>query len=321
MADRVRIAVAGAGLFGREHIRTLAGMDDVAIAGIADPGEAGRREVAARYGIELAVADVGELIDRAALDGLVIATPGHTHVPIATLALSRGIPVLVEKPVAMEVAEADILIAAEAASTAFALPGHILRFSAAYREALAIVRSGEIGDILSVSTRRHRDDSHAARYPDIDPVLMTMIHDIDVAVWFTGAGLASVLALRSPPETFRSETLATGSGEKGCTWHLASAWTYPTHDTPPDKLEVVGTEGSVEMEFGRRISVFGMKPRVIDLTAGPPDDELRTELTTFAAGIRAGAHPGGATLAEARQGLAAADAIVRSLATRDVVRL
>jgi len=321
MADRVRIAVAGAGLFGREHIRTLAGMEGVTLTGIADPGEAARREVAARYGIDVAVADVGELLDRTAPDGLVIATPGPTHVPIARLALARHIPVLVEKPVGMNVAEADELIAAEKASRAFVLPGHILRFSASYREALAIVRSGEIGDIVSVSTRRHRDDSHARRYPDVDPVLMTMIHDIDVAVWFTGAGLESVLALRSPADSFRSETMATGRDANGVSWHLASAWTFPTTETPPDKLEVIGTQGSVELEFGRRISVFGAKPRMVDLTAGPADDELRTELATFADGIRAGAHPGGATLEEARMGLAAADAIVRSVSTRSLVRL
>lgn len=321
MAEKLRIAVAGAGLFGREHIRTLAGIDEVTIAGIADPGETARNAVAAEHGIALAVADVTELLDRAAPDGLVIATPGQTHVPIAMQALARGIPVLVEKPVAMNLAEADALIEAEKASTAFVLPGHILRFSAGYREALAILRSGEIGDLVSVTTRRHRDDTHATRYPDVDPVLMTMIHDIDVAVWFTGAGLASVLAIRTPAGTHRSETLATGVGAKGAAWHLASAWTYPTTDVPADRLEVIATRGSVELEFGQRIAVHGEKPRVIDLKAAPADDELRTELLTFAAGIRSRAHPGGATLAEARQGLAAADAIIRSLTKREVVRL
>jgi len=321
MAEKLRIAVAGAGLFGREHIRTLAAIDDVIIAGIADPGEAARSAVAARHGIALAVADVTELLDRTKPDGLVIATPGQTHVPIATLALGRGIPVLVEKPVAMDLAEADALIAAEKASTAFVLPGHILRFSAGYREALAVLRSGEIGELVSVSTRRHRDDSHATRYPDIDPVLMTMIHDIDVAVWFTGAGLASVLAIRTPSGSHRSETMATGEGAAGAAWHLTSAWTYPTSDVPVDRLEVIGTRGSVELEFGQRIVVHGEAPRLVDLKGKPADDELRTELLAFCSGIRARAHPGGATLAEARQGLAAADAIIRSLTKREVVRL
>jgi predicted dehydrogenase len=321
MAEKLRIAVAGAGLFGREHIRRLAAMEGVELAGLAEPNEEGRARVAAAHGIGLAVADVGELLDRAKPDGLVIATPGPTHLPIARLALARGIPVLLEKPVGMKVAEADELIAAEKASRGFVLPGHVLRFSAQYREALAIVRSGEIGDMVSVSTRRHRDDSHARRYPDVDPVLMTMIHDIDVAVWFTGAGIGSVLALRQPAGSFRSETMATGAGEQSVAWHLTSAWTFPTTETPPDRLEVIGTRGSVELEFGQRIRVFGATPRVVDLKSAPPDDELRTELATFADGIRAGAHPGGATLEEARLGLAAADAIIRSVASGETVRV
>jgi len=318
MVEVLRIAVAGAGLFGREHIRTLAAMEGVAIAGIAEPHAATRERVAAEYGIDLAVADVGELIEKARPDGLVIASPGHTHVAIATMALARDLPILLEKPVGMSVADADRLIAAAGASRGFVLPGHILRFSAPYRMTVDIARSGEIGEVVSVSSRNHRDESHAIRYPDVDPVLMTMVHDIDLAIWATGAGLASVLALRAPRDTFRSETLVTGTGAGGALWHMSNAWTYPTLDTPVDRLEIVGSNGSVELQLGHAIRICGSRSRLIDLTAAAPDDELRNELAAFCDGIRAGEHPGGASLAEARLGLAAAEAIIRSVATGEV---
>jgi predicted dehydrogenase len=320
MAGKLRIAVAGAGLFGREHIRTLAGMDGVEIAGIAEPNEAGRKKVAADHGIGLAVAGVAELLDRARPDGLVIASPGHTHVAIAKLALERDIPILLEKPVGMNVADAEVLIAAEKASRGFVLPGHILRFAAPYRTTVAVAQSGEIGDIISVTARNHRDDSHAVRYPDIDPVLMTMVHDIDLAIWASGAGLAEVLAYRRPKGTFRSETLVTGRGEGGALWHMTSAWTYPTLDAPPDKLEIVGSRGSVELTLGETIRVCGEKSRIIDLKAAAPDNELRNELGAFCDGVRAGAHPGVVTLEDARKGLAAADAIIRSVASGELTR-
>ncbi|MBN8997372.1 MAG: Gfo/Idh/MocA family oxidoreductase [Rhizobiales bacterium] len=320
MADKVRIAVAGAGRFGREHIRTLAGMDDVAIAGIAEPDEAARRDVAAAHDVETAAADIGDILERTKPDGLVIASPAHTHVQIACMALARNIPILLEKPVGMSVADADLLIAAEKASRGFVLPGHILRFAAPYRTTIAIAQSGEIGDILSVSARNHRDDSHAARYPDIDPVLMTMIHDIDLAIWATGSVLASVLACRCPPETFRSETLVLGKDARGCLWQMSNAWTYPTLDAPPDRLEIVCDQGSVELEFGSRIRVSGKHSRSIDLKAAAPDNELRNELAAFVAGVRAGTHPGVVTLAEARLGLIAAEAIVRSFTLGEMVR-
>jgi predicted dehydrogenase len=320
MAGKLRIAVAGAGLFGREHIRTLAGMEGVEIAGIAEPNAEARSKVAAAHGIAVAASDVEALLDRARPDGLVVATPGHTHVAIARLALSRDIPILLEKPVGMNAADAQALIEAEKSSRGFVLPGHILRFSAPYRATVAIAQSGEIGEVVSVSARNHRDESHAVRYPDIDPVLMTMVHDIDLAIWTTGAGLKSVLALRQPHDTFRSETLVVGEGERGALWHMTSAWTYPTLDAPPDKLEIVCSNGSVELQLGQTIRVCGEKSRIIDLKTAPPDNELLNELSTFCAGIRSGAHPGIVTLEDARKGLAAADAIIRSVATRGLER-
>lgn len=320
MVGELRIAVAGAGLFGQEHIRTLAGMEGVTIAGIAEPNRAGREKVAATYGVAVAVADPGELLDRTKPDGLVIASPGHTHVPIATMALARDIPILLEKPVGMNVADAEVLIAAERASRGFVLPGHILRFAAPYRTTVSVAQSGEIGEIISVTARNHRDDSHAVRYPDIDPVLMTMVHDIDLVIWATGAGLAEVLAYRRPEGTFRSETLVTGRGDGGALWHMTSAWTYPTLDAPPDKLEIVGSRGSVELTLGETIRICGDKSRIIDLRTQPADNELRNELTAFCGGVRAGRHPGVVTLEDARKGLAAADAIIRSVASGGLTR-
>ncbi len=95
------------------------------------------------------------------------------------------------------------------------LPGHVLRFSAHHRMLLDIIRSPAVGTVLGFTSRRHRDDSHAVRYPELDPVLMTMIHDIDLAIWMTGAGAASAYALRRPEGRFRSDTLMLASGAAG----------------------------------------------------------------------------------------------------------
>ena len=184
---------------------------------------------------------------------------------------------------------------------------------------MAIAQSGELGAILSVTGRNHRDDTHAVRYPDIDPVLMTMVHDIDLTLWITGGELPEVLALRRPRDTFRSETLITGSDSAGAMWHISNAWTVPTVEIPPDRVEIVCERGSVEMELGIAIRVFGKSPREIDLRSEPPDDMLATELAAFVDGVRRGVHPGVVTLNDARNGLRATDAILRSLATGGVV--
>ena len=318
---KLKIAVAGAGSFGREHLAALARRDDVAIAGVADVNAAAAESAVSSFGAAQAFADAIAMIDAVQPDGFIVASPGNTHVPLATASLQRGIPVLLEKPVGLSAADADMLIAEEGRSSAFVLPGHILRFSEPYRRVAAIAQSGELGRILSVTGRNHRDESHAIRYPDIDPVFMTMVHDIDLSLWITGGTLQSVLAIRRPPDTARSETLITGWDSAGAMWHISNAWTLPTAEGAPDRVEVVCERGSVEMDLGIAIRVFGDNAREIDLRSAPPDDMLATEIAAFVSGIRARAHPGVVTLRDARNGLAAADAILRSLSTGGLVAL
>ncbi len=317
MAEKLRILVAGAGSFGREHLRTLAAMDDVVLAGVADVRSEAARAAAERWQVPRCSVDAAALIAELRPDGVVVATPGDTHVALTRAALELGIPVLVEKPVAMTVAEARALAQVEAASTGFVLPGHILRFSDAHRRVAEIAQSEAVGPLLWLGARRHRDDDHALRYPDIDPVFMTMIHDIDLALWITGAGVSQVRALRRPAGAQRALTTLLAEGEGGVVWQLATAWTFPGK-APPDRLEVIGERGSVELEVGTGIRQRGAVSREI---APEPEDALRAELAYFVDCIRSGRRPQRVTLAEALAGLAAAEAALRSLATGAAVRL
>ena len=319
MTDRIRIVVAGAGLFGREHLRLLSRRDDVEIAGVVDVNAAGAEAAAATFGAGTFDTDATALIDRLKPDGVIVATPGDTHVRFAAHALRAGIPVLLEKPVGVDAAEAVRLAEVEAASAAFVLPGHVLRFSPSHRKLAEIAKSG-IGRVLSVTSRRHRDDSHARRYRDIDPVLMTMIHDIDLAVWLTGAGAAEAFALRMPEGEERSATTLTVRGTGGAAWHLASSWTFPG-PCPPDRLEVVGEAGGVELEVGGFLRSYGAREERIDVSGEAWDDSLKEEQAYFLDLIRAGRRPTVVTLADAIAGLAAAEAAIASLKRGGAVRL
>lgn len=319
MADHLRLVVAGAGAFGREHLRALARLDDAVLAGIADTNADAARTAAEQYGVTSWGTDAAELMDQLRPDGVIVATPGDTHVALANHALALGISVLVEKPVALAPADAETLATAEAASSGFVLPGHILRFSASHRQFVEIVRSDDIGPVLSVTARRYRDDDHARRYPDIDPVLMTMIHDIDLAVWITAATAVEVLAHRRPAGMQRSETVVTATDSKGAIWRLATAWTFPGQ-APPDRIEVVGECGSVELESGHHIRQYGTANRRIDLAASDLDAALQAELSCFLACIRRGEAPRTVTLRDAITGLSVAKAAITSLQVGTVVR-
>ena len=106
----IRLALAGAGLFGQEHLRVMARMPDVELASVADLNIAAAQRAAERFGALDWGTDIIALLERRRTDGLIIATPGQSHVPLAQRALDLGIPVLVEKPVAMTAAEAGLLV-------------------------------------------------------------------------------------------------------------------------------------------------------------------------------------------------------------------
>jgi predicted dehydrogenase len=312
MSETVRIGVAGAGAFGREHLQRLATLPGVVIAGIADPDLGAARAAAQSSGAALACAETAELIATARLDGLIVASPGPTHVPIATLALHHGLSVLLEKPVAMSRAALELVIEAEQASRGFVLPGHVLRFSRHHRRLLEIAQSGAIGGMLGFASLRHRDDGHALRYGEVDPVLMTMVHDIDLALWMTGAGATVTGATRRPAGTPRSATQMMAAGHAGVAWHLACAWTFAGPATPPDRVEIIGENGSAELEAGATIRVYGARPQTIDLAADP-EDPVRDELEHFVACLRNEARPDIVTLRDAAAGLAIAEQVMAAL--------
>ncbi len=180
-SDPVRLLVAGVGAFGREHLSRPRGRAGVNLVGVADTNPAALECVRARCSAADFHADSLRMIDEAVANAIIIATPAASHVEICMRALGRNLCVLLEKPAATSAAAAAALLASARSSTAFVLPGHVLRFSKEHQRLIEIVRSGRIGEVIYVNSRRYRDDSHAIRYADLDPILTTLIHDIDLA--------------------------------------------------------------------------------------------------------------------------------------------
>jgi predicted dehydrogenase len=320
MLDKVKLAIAGAGAFGREHLSVVSNIAGVEIAGVADIDAARAQETAARFGAAHWETDAAKLIEQARPHGLIVATPGPAHLALSLHALARDIPVLVEKPVGMSAAEGAQLLEAESRSRGFVLPGHVSRFSAPHRRLREIVRSGAIGDVLALKAQRYRDEQHAERFPDVDPVLMTMIHDIDLALWITGRPVSEVTAVRRPAGRPRSATDVLGRTKDGPTWHLATAWTYPIDGFPPDRLEVVGSRGGVVLQAGGFLRQYGPGAQEIDLNR-EPDTALRDELVYFVGCIRRREKPAIVTARDAWTGLVIADAILESLRRQSAIRV
>lgn len=307
----MKIMVAGGGLFGQEHLKTLAAIGGLSVA-LAEPRDDGRERLNTVFGLADAHADAFALLERYRPNGVVIATPAEVHAPLAIAALQKAIPVLVEKPVAPDAATMRRLCAAADASSAFLLPGHILRFSSQHRRLRDVLAGGRIGDLVQFNSRRYRDASHAARYTDVDPVLMTMIHDIDLALWFSGAPAAGVASVvRRPAGNTRSVTTACLETASGILWQLSTAWLHPGADCPPDRVEIIGTEGSAELFVGSHVEIYATTRDRLELDPG--DDPLRAELECFLAAIRSGSRHLPVTPRDALDGITAAETILAGL--------
>ena len=184
----LRVAVVGVGHLGKHHARILSAMPDVQLVAVVDTHLGRASEIASEYGTRASM-DVRELAGK--VDAVTIAVPTELHRGIALPFLAAGIPVLVEKPMARSLAEADEMIAAAAKSGAILAVGQTERFNPAVavaREHLTNPRFIEV----------HRLGAFPERSLDIDVVFDVMIHDLDVILSVVTSDVASIDAVGVP---------------------------------------------------------------------------------------------------------------------------
>jgi predicted dehydrogenase len=175
----LRTAVIGVGHLGRQHARIhsdLAAEGLTEFAFVCDRDEKTARAVAAERNVQWTT-DWHKLIGR--VDAVSLAVPTESHCEIACGVLEAGINVLVEKPIARTLPEADEMIGAAAKSGALLQVGHLERFNPALVALRPHVRKPVYFEI-------HRIGEFTARSLDIDVVLDLMIHDLDIVQWLVG---------------------------------------------------------------------------------------------------------------------------------------
>ena len=182
---KLRIAVVGVGALGQHHARILAVMPDVELVGVVDIKPDRAESVAAQYGT-VAFVDSRELVGK--VDAVCIATPTASHVDVALPFVERGSAVLVEKPLASGLAEADRLLAVAEARGTLVATGHTERFNPAVTAALPIVSQPKFVEI-------HRLGTFPERSLDIDVIFDLMIHDLDILLAMVGDAVEGVEAV------------------------------------------------------------------------------------------------------------------------------
>jgi predicted dehydrogenase len=187
-AAKLRVATIGVGHLGKHHARILSALDGVALVGVVDKIPQRAAEIAASARTH-PYTDSTQVFQN--VDAVTIAVPTELHRDVAMPFLERGISVLVEKPMARSLAEADEMIAAARASGATLAVGHTERYNPAVTTVLPLVTSPRFIEV-------HRLGVFPERSLDIDVVFDLMIHDLDVILSIVRSDVTSVEAVGVP---------------------------------------------------------------------------------------------------------------------------
>jgi predicted dehydrogenase len=326
--SRTRIAVAGAGTIGLAHMGVAQRNATVQLSAVVDPSPAAKAHADAA-GVPL-YASLAELFAKDKPDGVVLATPNPLHVPHALECIAAGMPMLLEKPIAQTVEEAERLVRAADEAKATILIGHHRAHSPIMAKAKQVLDSGVLGRIVGVmgSAAFFKPDHYFAdapwrKEPGAGPLLLNMIHEVHnlrmlageiVAVQaFSSHAVRGFAVEDTVAINLRFANGALGSFLLSDTAASPKSWeqtsqenkAYPTYDNE-DCYVVAGTHGSLAIPtmrlhtYPRAEDRSWWKPFEVGTVGMVRDDPIQRQMEHFGALVRGEAVP----LVSARDGLA-----------------
>jgi virulence factor len=182
----IRIGVIGVGNMGQHHARVLSTMKDVELVGIAEINVERGLETASKYKVRF-FEDYCDLLPH--VEAVCIAVPTRVHYSVGISCLLAGIHVLIEKPIAASISEAESLVNAAAESRCILQVGHIERFNPAFQELSKVLKTEEM-----LAIEAHRLSPYSARANDVSVVLDLMIHDIDLLLELAASQVVKLTA-------------------------------------------------------------------------------------------------------------------------------
>ncbi|MGB7088339.1 MAG: Gfo/Idh/MocA family oxidoreductase [Phormidesmis sp.] len=185
-AEPVKIGVIGIGNMGQHHARVLSRLKDVQLIGVSDVNVERGIETASKYQVHY-FEEYQKLLSY--VDAVCVAVPTRLHHSVGMTCLKAGVHVLIEKPIAASISEAESLVNAAADLNCILQVGHIERFNPAFKELHNVLKTE---DMLAIEARRMSPYSQRAN--DVSVVLDLMIHDIDLILELANSPVAKLTA-------------------------------------------------------------------------------------------------------------------------------
>jgi predicted dehydrogenase len=328
---KLRLAIVGAGHRSWAHIEVLKAIPDFEIVALADPTAENIDHAASLVGGKPALySDYKKLLaEQKDLDGVIVITPNFLHAEVTVVALSHGVNVLSEKPMATSVEDANRMIAAAAKNGKILQIGQQNRYNPLYVKMVQLVREGRIGDVEFVNGNIYRGDWYAKSWRYTDPktnvatnwrylthtagssLMEDGLHEIDVLHWMINAKVARVYASGGNNVLKQRETIDHAGividYENGVKFTFNFCLYGQSAGAPVARLMVLaGTQGIMQTTSERNkvsirkqgakeqsIDAGGSAPGAITARESGPDQDTGTyrEYLAFANSIRTGEKP------------------------------
>jgi len=262
------IGVIGMGMMGQIHAAEYAANPQCRLQALVDTSPAVLSESCRRYNVP-GYTDHRELLARKDVQAVSICTPDDQHRQVVLDALTAGKHVLLEKPIATTMEDADAIVAAAAQTPVKLMMGHTLRFSPRYKKAKELIQDGAIGEVQSLFARRTNIISVPHRLAGRVSLLAFLgVHDLDIMRWMAESEVVKVycevkkglLAAQGyDVEDVVFTTLRFASGAIGCG---EFGWILPVnHPSGHDfRLDITGTHGALTIDEAHDgLSVAGVE--------------------------------------------------------------
>jgi predicted dehydrogenase len=277
----IRVAVIGVGDFGRNHVRVWRELDGVELVGVVDLDAERAGRVAGEFGVQV-LRDVAAVAGRA--DAVSVAVPTSEHARIGCELLERGLDVLVEKPMAASLEQADELIATARRGGRVLQVGHLERFNPAVVAAEKILTRPLFFEV-------HRLGVFSPRSLDIDVVYDVMIHDLDILLAFLQGPVVDLKAVGIPVLTDKVDIaharIEFASGA------VANVTASRVSTERVRKMRFFQEREYISLDFTRqdalrvRVEPAEPQPKInFEKLPTQPEEPLRTELRAFAEAVR-----------------------------------
>ena len=272
----VNVGVIGAGAMGENHVRVYHKMEEANLMGVSDVSERALKKIEKKYGAK-GYTDYCELLANPEIEVVSVCVPTTFHHAVVMEAIKHKKHVLVEKPIAFTLTEAEEMIAAAKEAGVILATGHVERFNPAVQKAKELIDDGVIGDIVSAFAKRV--GPLPPRIKDVGVSIDLAIHDLDIMNYLFEEEITQVYGTMNSSFDdceFEDHAEIMVSFDNESTGIIEVNWLTPYKRR---ELELTGTAGIISVDYIQQsIEVFGKFAQDIEIVHEEP---LKGELKSF----------------------------------------